>query len=75
MDLVEAIARSNGLTIWKLNDGRWQVSTKNRDGSFSVHIGDLAPTLQKALTTADTPAPQKAKAPPPPSDDDWRDLI
>ncbi len=60
-------------------DGRWQVSTKNRDGSFTVHVGDLEPTLTKALATADEPPPMKAvkatKKPPVDDDDDWSDLV
>lgn len=65
MDIVETMRRSNGLSIWKLLDGRWQVSTKNDDGSFRVHIGELKPTLEKALSEADLGD----------GDEDWRDLI
>jgi hypothetical protein len=49
MDLMEAIARSNGLSIWKLDGDRWQVSIKNKDGSFAITSGPLESTLRKAL--------------------------
>lgn len=68
MDTVEAIKASNGLSIWKLTDGRWQVSTKNKDGSFAVHIGPLKRTLEKALRPFTEEADDV-------EEDDWRDLI
>lgn len=67
--MIDAIARTNGLSIWKLNDGRWQISTKNDDGSFRVHIGELGPTMEKALREAG------AAVVPPDDDDEWRNLI
>jgi len=49
IDWLHRIEATNGLTIFPTADRRWQVSTRNDDGSFRVFIAD---TLEQAMEAA-----------------------
>lgn len=50
LDIGGAFRNGNtGLSIWTLEDGRFQVNVKNADGAFSVGIKD---SMEEALRIA-----------------------
>lgn len=53
-DWVGRIKATIGVTIYPTADGRWQVSTRNEDGSFRVFIKEtLEAAMDAALPEAD----------------------